>query len=422
VRITILTYGSRGDVEPFVVLGRGFREAGHEVRLVAPALMADLVRAQGLEHVPLPGEPDRLTADLVGKAGVAPLPMVAIISRHVLALAKEVYDIARQACLGADVILHSFLLTTTGHEFAGQLGIPDVSLQLFPVFSTTAAFPGATFPDLPLGGVYRRLSHVVTTQVFWQGGRVLYGWVRRSYPDLPPLSGWPFTGRPGHDTPILYGFSPHVIPKPPDWGENRHLTGYWLPRGFREEDVEAGLRTFVEGGPPPVYVGFGSMVSRKAQGLADVALEALALAGQRGVLAAGWGGLEPECLPDYAYRVEAAPHAWLFPRMAAVVHHGGAGTTGAGLRAGVPNIVVPFTADQPFWGRRVHFLGVGPRPIPAPKLTAQRLAQAISEAVRNEEMRDRARVLGEQIRSEDGVGRAVDFVERYASRTARSRG
>jgi sterol 3beta-glucosyltransferase len=144
-------------------------------------------------------------------------------------------------------------------------------------------------------------------------------------------------------------------------------------------------------------------------------LEALAQAGQRGLLGAGWGGLEMEKPPENVFKVEDAPYDWLFPRMAAVVHHGGAGTTGAGLRAGKPTVICPFVADQPFWGRRVAALGAGPPPIPQRRLTADNLASAIRQAVEDAVMRKRAADLGEKIQPEDGVGQAVSLIEKYAA-------
>lgn len=158
-------------------------------------------------------------------------------------------------------------------------------------------------------------------------------------------------------------------------------------------------------GPPPVYVGFGSMGSRNPEETADLILDALARAGQRGIIHAGWGGLRRVDLPDSVLMVDGVPFSWLFPRVAAVVHHGGAGTTSAGLRAGGPSVVVPFFGDQPFWGQRVADLGAGPAPIPRKKLTAERLAEAIRAAVTDEAMRQRAADLGAKIQAEDGIAR-----------------
>jgi UDP:flavonoid glycosyltransferase YjiC (YdhE family) len=158
------------------------------------------------------------------------------------------------------------------------------------------------------------------------------------------------------------------------------------------------------------------MSSRNPEATANLIVDALARAGQRGIIHAGWGGLQRTELPGSVLMINGAPFSWLFPRVAAVVHHGGAGTTSAGLRAGVPSVVVPFFGDQPFWGQRVADLGVGPAPIPRKKLTAERLAEAIRTAVTDEAMRGRAAELGARIRAEDGVANAVAVVERVASK------
>ena len=158
------------------------------------------------------------------------------------------------------------------------------------------------------------------------------------------------------------------------------------------------------------------MTPQDAGALTDVALESLARTGQRGVLSSGWGTLGAGALPPTVIAVRDVPHEWLLPRMRAVVHHGGAGTTGAALRAGVPSIIAPLGFDQPYWGRRVAELGVGPPPIPRRRLTIERLASAIDRAVRDEAMRRRAAELGAQLRTEHGVQAAVAVVEEIVDR------
>lgn len=172
------------------------------------------------------------------------------------------------------------------------------------------------------------------------------------------------------------------------------------------------LRRFLEAGEPPVYVGFGSMPNQEPRATFDLILRALEMTGQRGVVYGGWGGLHGEASCNRALVTEGVPHDWLFPRMKAVVHHGGAGTTAAGLRAGIPNVVVPFFADQPFWGWRVAALGAGPAPIPLQTLSAERLAAAIEQAVTDSTMRARASEIGAHLQDEDGVAEAVRLIER----------
>jgi sterol 3beta-glucosyltransferase len=333
------------------------------------------------------------------------------MSKFVTPLAVCVFTQARGACDRAEIIIHSFLFTAAGHQMAQDLGIPDVSVQFFPIFAGTTEFPGVVFPDLPLGDFYRRFSHWLISQTFWQGGRVLYRWIRRSNPGLPPLTRWPFSPHYKCRPPLLYAFSPAVVPQPADWPDDAQVTGYWFLDDLGKWQPPRELVNFLEAGPAPVSVSFGSTLTRRRGELAEMVAGALAASDQRGVLVgAGWDSAN---LPENILTLEAVPYGWLFPRMSAVVHHGGAGTTGAGLRAGVPNIVVPFTSDQPFWGRRVFELGVGPAPVPARKLSAERLACALVEATSSDQMRTKAQRLGRRIRAEDGVSRAVAVLEAH---------
>jgi sterol 3beta-glucosyltransferase len=220
------------------------------------------------------------------------------------------------------------------------------------------------------------------------------------------------TGRPRtpDNLPILYGFSRHVLPLT---APNRHVTGYWtLPAGPGWTPPPA-LEAFLARGGPVVSIGFGSMASATPETVTALVLGAVRRAGVRAVLLSGWGGLAALPPSDDLFCAEALPHDWLFPRVQAIVHHGGAGTTGAALQAGVPAIVVPFTADQPFWGMRVAALGVGPAPIPRKRLTEQALADALRRTVDDHAMAARAASLGSLIRAEDGVAAAVRHFQRH---------
>jgi UDP:flavonoid glycosyltransferase YjiC (YdhE family) len=201
---------------------------------------------------------------------------------------------------------------------------------------------------------------------------------------------------------------------PADWGPANQLTGYWFLDDAEDWAPPAALLDFLQAGPVPVYIGFGSMSSRKPEETADLVIQAVKQTKQRALLFSGWDGLHKQDLPDSMLMIGPTSHDWLFPRVAAVVHHGGAGTTAAGLRAGVPSILVPFFGDQPFWGNRVHSLGVGPAPIPRSKLSVERLAQAIQEATTDTRMRQRAADLGVKIRAENGVANAVKIIQNQA--------
>jgi hypothetical protein len=254
-----------------------------------------------------------------------------------------------------------------------------------------------------------RLTYLVGEQVFWLVFRTGVNEARREVLGLPPLPlRAPFPEARRRGAPALYGYSPTVLPKPSDWPDWVRVTGYWFLDRTADWRPAPELVRFLESGPPPVYVGFGSMHARSAPSLTATVVEALRRTGQRGILLSGWGALTDTGLPDGITAVDSVPHDWLFPQTAAVVHHAGAGTTGAGLRAGVPTVAIPFFADQPFWARRVFDLGAGPRPIPLKRLTAERLAGAVQIAVQDESVRARAAEVGEAIRAEDGVAQAVE--------------
>ncbi len=300
-------------------------------------------------------------------------------------------------------------------SLAEKLNIPFLQAYIFP-FTPTKAFPAILLPQSisRLGGTVNRLSHHLFRQIMWQGFQKADRLARQQVINLPPA---PFLG--SYNSPILrqyptlYGFSSSVIPQPADW-QNTQMTGYWFLDEAADWTPPAALTNFLDSGAPPVYIGFGSMGSRNPIETADLVVAALDRTGQRGILVSGWGGLSQAHLPDTVHMVELVPHSWLFPRVAAVVHHGGAGTTAAGLRAGVPSLVIPFFGDQLFWGQRVAKLGVGTAPIPRKKLTVELLAQAIHRAVTDPVMRQQATNLGQKIQVENGITNAVRVIKSIA--------
>lgn len=320
------------------------------------------------------------------------------------------------ACDNSDLILAGFAGLSTGLALSEKLGIPLLQAYLMP-FTPTSEFPGVLTPQIPQTRLMtwaNGLSHRLAQQMIWQMLRSADNKARTRVLQMKPAPFLgPFASLQRETGPILYGYSPQVIPPPADWAEHIHVTGYWFlepPSGW---EPPSDLMDFLQAGPPPVYVGFGSMLSRKPEETADLVLQALAHTGQRAVLSSGWGGLRKKNLPETVFMIGSIPHGWLFPRMSAIVHHGGAGTTGAGLRAGIPSIITPFFGDQPFWGHRVYVLGVGPKPIPRRHLTVKNLANAIRRVVSDSEMREKASLLGERIHAENGVARAVEIIEQY---------
>jgi UDP:flavonoid glycosyltransferase YjiC (YdhE family) len=313
------------------------------------------------------------------------------------------------ACEDADAVVCS-LIGAAGYTIARQRGVPCILTQLQPIWPTRA-FPASIGWSRQTGRPYPNLlSHLVAEQGLWQMMRPTRGSRRGQVTALPrtPLAS-PFAHARRRRLPVLLGFSPAVQPPPPDWPDHIHVTGYWFldPPRWSAPDELAG---FLSAGPPPVYVGFASWHNDTQT--SHVIRAALRQAGLRGVVL---GDTRRDTSTEEVLVVDEVPHAWLFPQMAAVVHHGGAGTTAVGLRAGVPTVVCSFIGDQSYWGSRVHALGAGPPPIPIRHLTADRLAQALGHATRDPSFRARAAALGGQIRAEDGVARAVKLITAHLS-------
>ena len=416
MRIAIIAPGSRGDVEPYVALGKGLKKAGHYVRLISHHNFTELISAHGLEFYPVDIDVQDIAQSPEMRALLGGGNFLAVMSK----MAKEAQDnalhmvkVGLPACLGMDLILTGIGGLYVGLALSQKLDLPLIQAYYIP-FTPTRLYPSFLIPPLPvkLGGTFNRLSYHIARQVMWQGFRSADNKIRLESLNIAPVPFWgPNIYRASEHLPVLYGFSSLVVPQPPDWDEHTHITGYWFLDQDDAWEPPQVLVDFLQDGLPPIYIGFGSMSSRDPEATTRLVLQALTQSNQRGIILEGWGGLHSGDLPDSVLMVNSVPFSWLFPQMAAVVHHGGAGTTSAGLRAGVPSILTPFFGDQPFWGRRVYELGVGPTPIPLRKLTSDRLAHAILTAVNDQSMRQCAAELGAKIRAEVGIAAAVGILE-----------
>jgi sterol 3beta-glucosyltransferase len=416
MKLTLIAAGSRGDVQPYVALGSGLRAAGHSVHILASPDFQELVTAAGLQFSDMGGstaEVARSMESMLERGNF--LEILSSMGTSARRMVAQAAASGMEVCRGSDVIIAGLGGFFVGLALSEKLGIRFVPAFVYP-FTPTREFPSVLAPATPfhLPGWANRLSHLLAQQMMWQTFRSAENQARRQVLRIPPAPFWgPFGLFNRGGGTVLYGYSRHVIPIPADWGDSMHVTGFWPLEPPREWNPPAGLLNFLESGPPPVYIGFGSMTHRKPGEVTELVLRALARTGRRGVLSAGWGGIGEGTLPKSVFPLGSTPHGWLFPRMAAVVHHGGAGTTAAGLRAGIPAVVTPFFGDQPFWGERIHALGVGPKPIPRPRLTAENLAEAMDAAVSDAGMVGRAARLGEQIRAEDGITRAVEILKQF---------
>jgi UDP:flavonoid glycosyltransferase YjiC (YdhE family) len=415
MRITITTVGSRGDVQPYVALGRGLQQAGHAVTMAVDPIFEAFIRENGLGFAALAADPMKALEADIRALGNNPVKVFRWIAEYVEQIGSEYFETYLAANQGTELMVFSSVAAMAGLHVGAVLDVPMLATTLQPIVPTSG-YPysaGMILPSwFPFLGTINKASYLIFNRMFY---RMFYKFInrdRQAVLGLPPLPWRAYASLDLSAYPMLHGFSRHVVPKPADYNDNQIFTGYWfLDQEFTWQPPDS-LTDFLSAGPKPVYVGFGSMVDREAEELTEMVVEALRLAGMRGILLGGWTDLGGGGLPENILKIENVPHEWLFPRMAAVVHHGGAGTTAASLRSGTPSVVVPFFADQPFWGWRVARLGAGPDPIPRNKLTPGRLAAAIRQAVTDQTIRRTAAELGEKIRAEVGVGDAVRAVER----------
>lgn len=420
MNIVLTTLGSRGDLQPFVALGAGLQAAGFSVKVLTAQADEAFVRSYGLDFFPFSVNIQQLLEGAEIQQMAKSDNPLQFFSSHIKG-SSTVQQAMRQTqrelwegCQGADAIIYHAGMANAFYV-AQAMGIPAIMASPFPA-SATAAFPSFLFYNGPrLGKWYNLLTHRAFEQGFWLMARSAARafWRERGEParvlSTPPMRLQVQSGQP-----ILYGFSQHLLPRPADWPDHLHVTGSWMLPTEANWTPPADLQAFLAAGPAPVYIGFGSMKDGTAFGqTAQIVADALVAIRQRGVLALGWNQLPAGIqLPQNIFLLDSVPHSWLFPQVAAVVHHGGAGTTAAGLQAGKPTIIIPHTGDQPAWGRRVSELGVGPRPIARKRLTVNNLMQAIREALEPQVVQ-RAAVLGAKLRAENGVDQAVAVVVEY---------
>lgn len=389
--IVVVTVGTRGDVVPYVALGCALQEAGHRTTIATHASLRFIVERAGLGFAALPVE---FTTDD---------PRTLTSARLARTLAHHWLDIGRAvvaASKDADLLLLA-AMGWIGYHVAEARGVPSMGAYLQPL-EPTREFPPPLLTTRSLGGRGNR-GAARCFRLLGQAPFARATAALRRELGLPPLGpAATFRRMEAEGWPVLHGFSPVVVPPPADWPAYRPVTGYWWPPAGGV--LSPRLQRFLDNGEPPVFIGFGSM---SAPGLSELVESALARSRRRAVVQRGAARLDSD-RPDVLV-VDDEPHDALFPRVAAVVHHAGAGTTAAALRAGVPAVCVPFTADQPFWAQRVAALGAGPPPLHRRDLTPKRLADAMGAA---EGYGRGATSVAARLATEDGVARAVAEIVR----------
>lgn len=417
-KILVLTCGSRGDVEPFIALADGLTQHGYVVTLSTAERYGDWIKTFGLAFEPLSDDIIDLMDTPDGKAALEGASGVFKRIAAGIRLARKSgplndaqnFDAWRVAHeVQPDLIVHHPKVIAAPH-IAEALGIPAVLAALQPLIVPTHEFPPAGMPNLPIPG-YNRFGYSLV-KLSYGSFRKSINTFRRNALKLPPVKSRNGVLFPkGADAAkVLHAISPSVIPQPKDWPDSAIMTGYWGLKPDKEYQPPDNLRRFLKAGPSPVYIGFGSMPAQDPQALQQTIIDALGKANVRGVISLGWAGFD-DIETDSILTIPSVPHDWLFPRMAAVVHHGGIGTTAQGFRAGAPCVICPFFGDQPYWAKISVSLGVGAPPVPRGKLTSDTLSASIIAAVDDTSLRSNARDLAEQLQNEDGVMTAIAEIE-----------
>ncbi|XP_031405285.1 sterol 3-beta-glucosyltransferase UGT80A2 [Punica granatum] len=411
LQIVMLIVGTRGDVQPFVAIGKRLQDYGHRVRLATHSNFKEFVLTAGLEFYPLGGDPKVLAGYMVKNKGFLPSgPSEIPIQRNQI---KDIIYSLLPACKEPDIdsgVPFKADAIIANPPAYGHTHVAEALKVPLHIFFTMPWTPTSEFPH-PLSRVKQqagyRLSYQIVDSLIWLGIRDMINDVRKKKLKLRPVTY--LSGSQGSDSDVPYGYiwSPHLVPKPKDWGPKVDVVGFcFLDLASNYEPPEE-LVKWLQAGEKPIYIGFGSLPVEEPEKMTQIIVEALEKTGQRGIINKGWGGLGNLAEPkESIYLLDNVPHDWLFLQCKAVVHHGGAGTTAAGLRAACPTTIVPFFGDQPFWGERVHARGVGPPPIPVEEFSLPKLVDAINFML-DPPVKKRAVELAKAMENEDGVTGAV---------------
>ncbi len=426
MKVLITTIGTRGDVQPYLALAVGLKSAGHEVVICTCPRFKSLIIDYGIAFEPLDDGLLELLDSPLGRDIIGSLNGVLGVICSTAKLAKQIAPMHRQVVADSwaamhkqqpDIILYHPKIFCAP-AFSALQKVPIVLTMLCPLHVPTERTP-MFGPRLKTNRVVRyfnrasyRLAHWLIDKVT---RRFMRNWRTQYDPNNVSNNASQTQVSATQPIPVIHAYSKAVSSRPNDWPLHASISGYWfLPNAPSEQSPwqpNQELEQFLSAGQPPVYFGFGSMASSDTQKTSELILAAIEKTGIRAVISTGWGGIDSVQQSSNIHVLDYAPHDWLFPKMAAVVHHGGAGTTAAGLRAGCPTIICPFGLDQPFWGRCVAELGAGVAPIAQKDLTAEKLANAISSVLADASFAEAAKRIANAINSEDGIATAIKTIE-----------
>ena len=409
MRLTLLSVGSTGDVRPYMLLGRELQSRGHHVTVAAFSRFRDMVESAGLAFHPLSGSVETMMASIMSPdtSGVTYLPR---LWRGVKDAAPQMIQDMTEACRGADAMVCNFF-GSVYYSIAEKFDIPCIQIHLFPM-DPTGDVPISSIRHMRLGSVMNKATYKIGyLAIGTVEKRILRPWrLDNGLTDRKPAT------RPdyrigSHTVPVIYAVSPALFPRPADWDDHVHMSGFFFDESPADYQPSPELAGFLASGEKPVYIGFGSMNSGDMNRLLSVMLRSVHAAGVRAVFSTGWTGKSLKSTRTVFFTDEI-PHDWLFPRVGAVVHHGGAGTTAAGLRYGKPTLIIPFAGDQAFWGYQVRRAGCGPRPIPRDDLSVRKVTRALLDLKSNSLYYESAARMRDRLSAEHGVRAAADLIEK----------
>ena len=409
MRLTMISIGSTGDVRPYVILGKELNRRGHDVTVAAFSPFEKMIKDAGLDFYPLAGDVVKFMASIM-KPGTTGINYLQRVQNAIREVAGPLLNNMQAACKDAEAIITTFFGSSM-YSIAEKNNVPCIQTQYYPM-DYNDVMPISSAPGLKAGKAWNKMTYKVGYLLINSlEHRYLTGWRKEQGMRVRKIRPMPDYTVNGHQIPVLYAVSPLLMPRPLSWNEHIHMTGFWTETEKPDYTPDKALSAFLAAGEKPVYIGFGSMVSGDMGKTLSIVLEAVEQSGIRAILQKGWGGAEVTAPSSRVHVADYIPHEWLFEQVAAVVHHGGAGTTAAGLKAGKPTLIIPFGGDQPFWGMRVRALGLGPKPIRREFLTAERLTRALVDLTQTKSYCVAARELGMRLREENGTKIAADIIE-----------
>lgn len=414
MHISIFVYGSWGDIRPHVVLGVALQQLGHDVQVVASSVYEKWVRERNLGFYPLSTDMNLVVKENVSAMDMGIIGQLKVVKNALkpalVQMGLEMLEATRQS----DVVITVEFGLGLLFDILKVNNLRAILINPAPLNpSSEFAFLGmpTARKGFPFGKAYNRFTYRLIDRVQWSATAGARNEIATQHLGLPKSKIRDFRALLA-TSPALTTVSKHVFQRPSDWSDLFQVTGYLFDDDLAWTPPQ-DLTDFLASGEAPVYIGFGSMPDSKPEKTTQTIIEAVQRAGKRAIILTGWAGLGQSDVPETIHILKYAPHTWLFPKMAALIHHGGAGTTASGFRAGVPMTIVPHNADQPYWGKRVKALGVGTAPIPRKKMTADNLSDAIQALTQNDEFRKNAQALAQKIQEEDGLAEAVKWVQHY---------